>query len=1055
MRNSLVADEKKVERERKATSKKSTASNQTESDNAASKKRPKKSKVKKTSELAENVEATKEKKNDASTGNDNFLGQRVKSTAGKPKESNTTEKIVKKSKSAKSSKASKPKVNKSGTAVRRVNVKTAINKSEASPAVRRVNSTRAEPDVVVGETSNAARAKLVKIIEDGNLSPSDRVKAVRSLRASLAQKPSSKEPSILPQKVADTMSIKEGMLQAPEKKSLASDRGSKGKGSRRMVWQGLATPKPVRTGPMKSKPGFDIKSVDADGLRLTPLEVPQPPVPKLSYGLERVLFNPGVYHLQDPRSRVYNFDPYLAKIMPVSEFDFNALKQYITSSRDETLLKFAKGEGKKYTGSTSSMTAALSHFHFLLSQWRPINTGALSQSFPVPYSSFTSLQRGPSAVFLRWKDGVYAIDADKQYDTANILSMLGKSMEKLLTLSTEDFEKYRRENSDQITEEQRNEAEAFNYTTIGDFLLRSQLDAYDPRLPGSGMFDLKTRAVVSIRMDAQEYEQGMGYEIKGRHGEYESFEREYYDMIRAAFLKYSLQVRMGRMDGIFVAFHNTQRIFGFQYISLSEMDYALHGTDDTTIGDLEFKLSLDLLNRVLDKASAKYPEKSLRLHFETRGSETPFMYVFAEPMEEDEIQSLQESNKASILEFERNILGLDIKTEEELLEERKNAEWQSLRAKVEESMKKDEFDIQEARKFAETMMEESDSILGELSAEEKEKFMDELMASFESIDHGTESNTASETEDPNNEAAEEDENGASAASETEDGDDDIEDANEDDIEDGVDDEDDEEQKEEEEAEEEDEDEENEDEDEDEDEEGQEHEEGGKEEDDVEKQSDELVETENNELEIGDTVASQFESDADVVRNVLKDEQIDKNEHATVGLVENEQLEPQEEEDLLSDNDAEGDSQLTDETAMSEALQQDQAATEVDNTTAPPDVLAMTLTIRNKVNGHYIERPVTLSKEDNWTVEYALAEVSEPGRARLLYEATKRRRAAVLSSEKSDEANPWNDEYVARLRALSRKGQEWRENQSKLEEVEGPPKVLNLVEDPLSKNNSEN
>jgi hypothetical protein len=164
----------------------------------------------------------------------------------------------------------------------------------------------------------------------------------------------------------------------------------------------------------------------------------------LSYGLDRVLFNPGVYHLQDPRSRVFNFDPYLQTIMPVHEFDFNALKQYITSSRDQTLLRKTREQKKKYTGSTSSMTSALAHFHFLLSQWRPISTGNLSKMFPVEYKTFTALQRGPNAIFLRHKDGVYAIDADKQYDTANILMMLGKSMEKLLTLSTDEFERYRR-----------------------------------------------------------------------------------------------------------------------------------------------------------------------------------------------------------------------------------------------------------------------------------------------------------------------------------------------------------------------------------------------------------------------------------------------------------------------------------------------------------------------------------------------------------------------------------------------------------------------------------
>ncbi|KAH8683342.1 mitochondrial protein Pet127-domain-containing protein [Tricladium varicosporioides] len=411
--------------------------------------------------------------------------------------------------------------------------------------------------------------------------------------------------------------------------------------------------------PLKTKKGtirHEIETINAADLNLVPVDRPQPPVPALSYGLERVLFNPGVYHLQDPRSRVFNFDPYLQEIMPVSEFDFTLLKRFITSSRDKALLQVAAEQGSKYTGSTSSMTSALSHFHYLLSQWRPPNTGILSKDFPVEFRSFTQLQRGPSAIFLRYKDGIYAIDADKQFDTANVLSMLGQSMEKLLTLSTEDFEKYRKSSSETVSDEARNEPESYHYTTMGDFLMRSQLDAHDPRIPGTGMFDLKTRAVVSIRMDVSQYEEGSGYEIRGRHGQWESFEREYYDMIRAAFLKYSLQVRMGRMDGIFVAYHNTERIFGFQYISLPEMDYALHGTDNRKLGDEEFKLSLNLMNRVLDRATAKYPKQSLRLHFETRGKadEATYMYIFARPIREEVIEEIQNTNKAKVEEFEKS-----------------------------------------------------------------------------------------------------------------------------------------------------------------------------------------------------------------------------------------------------------------------------------------------------------------------------------------------------------------------------------------------------------------
>ena len=85
--------------------------------------------------------------------------------------------------------------------------------------------------------------------------------------------------------------------------------------------------------------------------------------------------------------------------------------------------------------------------------------------------------------------------------------------------------------------------------------MRSQLDAHDPRLPGSGVFDIKTRAAVAIRYDPLNYkvrlkpwtrykaskafvQNNSGYLIKTVEGAFESFEREYYDLIRAAFLKY-------------------------------------------------------------------------------------------------------------------------------------------------------------------------------------------------------------------------------------------------------------------------------------------------------------------------------------------------------------------------------------------------------------------------------------------------------------------------------------------------------------------------------------
>ena len=180
-------------------------------------------------------------------------------------------------------------------------------------------------------------------------------------------------------------------------------------------------------------------------------------------------------------------------------------------------------------------------------------------------------------------------------------------MEKMLTLPPEQMEKFRKTESHTLAPHERGQPEAYHYTLSGEMLMRSQLDCNDARLPGTGVFDLKTRACIAVRMNVHDYEVGADYEIQSRTGIYNSFEREYYDMIRAAFLKYSLQVRIGNMDGIFVAYHNTRRIFGFQYISLEEMDLAIHG--NTEIGNQEFHFSIRLLNEALSRAVQQFPEK--------------------------------------------------------------------------------------------------------------------------------------------------------------------------------------------------------------------------------------------------------------------------------------------------------------------------------------------------------------------------------------------------------------------------------------------------------------
>ncbi|KAI9813758.1 MAG: hypothetical protein M1827_003548 [Pycnora praestabilis] len=769
----------------------------------------------------------------------------------------------------------------------------------------------------------------------------------------------------------------------------------------------------------------EIESIEAIQLEIAAIEVDQPPVPSLSYGLERVLFNPGVYHLQDPRSRVYNFDPYLQTIMPAAEFDFNALKSYVTSSRDESLQNIARESGKKYTGSSSSMTNALAHFHFLLSQWREVNVSTLSQGFPDKLRSFTRLQRSPTAIFLRWKGDSYAIDADKEFDSANILMMLGKSMEKLLTLPTDQYERYRKTTPDQISEEERTAPESFHYSTMGDFLMRSQLDAHDARLPGTGMFDLKTRAIVSIRMDTKHYEQGRGYEIKDRFGEWESFEREYFDMIRAAFLKYSLQVRMGRMDGIFVAFHNTERIFGFQYISVPEMDLALHGQSDTTIGDQEFKLSLELLNKVLDRATKKFPEKSLRIHFETRESQTPFMYIFAEPVSEEQVEQIQTNNKAKIDKFERDFLGLD--REEAVAEQPAEGtspkqEWEELQAKVEREMENDELSLG-LPKSAENVE------VGTLEGSGDGPGLPPGM--FEDISLST-SKAGKEGN------GQEGLNAAITAEDGEDEGDDDDDENEDDSDSDSDDEEEEEEEEEDEDTDEDEDDED-DEDEDEDLDEDSNDDDDQEDRQAAEQEEENVKAQReggngldadnaNELSEQERLALNTGKESDIIRGgKMQSPDLIDSEHNVQKLTEEATLSNSikrlfDDTDLVSpesnssNSDTSGDTTFLDEVSK-EALSYVPA-------TSSDQLLGMTLTIRNRVNDKYVFRPSNISADDKWSVEYSLAEIPSQARAWSLYGACRMRRKKVLD-DGDDEEDVAANYYLRMMRELASKGREWR------------------------------
>lgn len=100
------------------------------------------------------------------------------------------------------------------------------------------------------------------------------------------------------------------------------------------------------------------------------------------------------------------------------------------------------------------------------------------------------------------------------------------------------------------------------------------------------------------------------------------------------------------------------------------------------------------------------------------------------------------------------------------------------------------------------------------------------------------------------------------------------------------------------------------------------------------------------------------------------------------------------------------------------------------------LLAMTLTVRSRVNGSYVERPERLKPDDDWQAEYALAEIPKMSRAWALYEATKARRKKVFDRVRGDKKEGENEEskqakfsndYIEMLRELARKGRRLRDN----------------------------
>lgn len=380
------------------------------------------------------------------------------------------------------------------------------------------------------------------------------------------------------------------------------------------------------------------------------------------------------------------------------------------------------------------------------------------------------------------------------------------------------------------------------------------------------------------------------------------------------------------------------------------------------------------------------------------------MYIFAEPVTEEQVEELQSKNAAAIDEFERELLGLSKDAEKDHPDE-----WDDIQAKVEEAMDKDERGIGEAGKGEDIVPEvvefdDRQQVNGEVAAyEEGEDASDGAI--IDGLANGAAIDDAQISDEDSAEEGEElEESEESESEELEEHECPLDEAGE--IENKVEDE------------------------------------GVGEDHETEKAQDE---EDGEEYEI-----EEDEADADELpeEDPHPDESAIEPPIADVDTIEP-SFDTHEPSDLSTNSEAHSDSAPTsadeatteppdfDSTADPTFL--NDLATESMTPESSNPILAMTLTIRNKVDGAYVLRPQELTTfsgshkplTSEWSVEYTLREVEDRKRAWTLYQACQERRRNQLDKSKEEEnGRRDNAGFMELMKRLTARGRTYREGVEK-------------------------
>ena len=103
-------------------------------------------------------------------------------------------------------------------------------------------------------------------------------------------------------------------------------------------------------------------------------------------------------------------------------------------------------------------------------------------------------------------------------------------------------------------------------------------------------------------------------------------------------------------------------------------------------------------------------------------------------------------------------------------------------------------------------------------------------------------------------------------------------------------------------------------------------------------------------------------------------------------------------------------------------------------TSKKPLIGWTLSVRNLVNGGYVDRPTNFTDEDEWKVEYHIKEIPEQSRWKL-YNALKERRRQLVGMDEQ-ETDKKLKHYRDIISRFSRRGREWRTEQDQLTEEKG-------------------